>query len=98
ATPVLVSIKAVDPAKYPYYGEVKLDPSMALTDALQPDTVAVAQDVLLRLNAEVGDHLRVGTDAFRISAIVNSEPDRMSGSRKGGLGMMMSRSGFEPHG
>ena len=95
ATPVLVSIKAVDPAKYPYYGEVKFDPPMALTDALRPDTVAVAQDVLLRLNARVGDRLRVGTEAFRISAIVNSEPDRMSGSMNVGLRMMMSRAAFE---
>jgi putative ABC transport system permease protein len=95
ATPVLVSIKAVDPAKYPYYGEVKLDPSMALTDALRPDTVAVAQDVLLRLNARVGDQLRVGTETFRISAIVNSEPDRMSGSMNVGLRMMMSHDAFE---
>ena len=30
ATPLLVSIKAVDPARYPYYGAVKLDPPMAL--------------------------------------------------------------------
>ena len=95
ATPVLVSIKAVDPAKYPYYGEVKLDPPMALNDALQPDTVAVAQDVLLRLNAKVGDQLRVGTETFRISAVVVSEPDRMSGSMNVGLRMMMSRAAFE---
>ena len=30
ATPVLVSIKAVDPAKYPYYGTVKLSPDISL--------------------------------------------------------------------
>ena len=95
ATPVLVSIKAVDPAKYPYYGEVKLDPPMALADALRPDTVAVAQDVLLRLNARVGDKIRVGTESFRIAAVVTSEPDRMSGSMNVGLRMMMSRTAFE---
>ncbi len=43
ATPVLVSIKAVDPAKYPYYGDVKLNPPMPLTDALTPDAVVVAK-------------------------------------------------------
>src|SRR5581483_5583154 len=31
--PVLISIKAVDPAKYPYYGEVKLQPPMPLAQA-----------------------------------------------------------------
>ena len=34
--PVLVSIKAVDPTKYPYYGEVQLRPEMPLSEALQP--------------------------------------------------------------
>src|SRR5579872_5316538 len=67
ATPALVSIKAVDPAKYPYYGVLKLEPALALRDALQPDTVAVAQDVLLRLNAKVGDQIRLGAESFRIS-------------------------------
>jgi putative ABC transport system permease protein len=95
ATPVLVSVKAVDPAKYPYYGEVKLDPPMKLTDALTPDSVAVAQDVLLRLNAKVGDRVRVGTESFRIATVVLSEPDRMSGSMNVGLRMMMSRAAFE---
>jgi len=91
ATPALVSIKAVDPSKYPYYGAVKLDPPMALQDALQPDSVAVAQDILLRLNVKVGDRLRIGTEAFRISAVVLNEPDRMSGTLSVGLRMMMSR-------
>jgi putative ABC transport system permease protein len=95
ATPALVSIKAVDPAKYPYYGAVKLDPPMALKDALTPDAVAVAQDVLLRLNVKVGDSLRIGTGTFRISAAVVNEPDRMSGSMNVGLRMMMSREAFE---
>src|SRR5580658_9906925 len=39
AAPVLVSIKAVDPSRYPYYGEVKLQPPMALEQALTPDSV-----------------------------------------------------------
>ncbi|MEO8053174.1 MAG: FtsX-like permease family protein, partial [Acidobacteriota bacterium] len=94
ATPALVSIKAVDPSKYPYYGAVRLDPPMPLRDALQPATVAVAQDVLLRLNTKVGDSLRIGTGTYRISAVVLNEPDRMSGSLNVGLRMMMSRAAF----
>jgi putative ABC transport system permease protein len=90
ATPVLVAIKAVDPTKYPYYGEVKLDPPMKLSEALQPDTIAVSEDVLLRVGAKVGDRLRVGTQSVRVSAIVRSEPDRMSGSMNVGLRTMMS--------
>jgi putative ABC transport system permease protein len=95
ATPALISIKAVDPFKYPYYGAVKLEPPIAFSDALKPDTVAVAQDVLLRLNANVGDKIRIGSEAFRISAVVNNEPDRMSGTLNVGLRTMMSREAFE---
>jgi putative ABC transport system permease protein len=29
--PILVSLKAVDPAEYPYYGKAELDPDMPLT-------------------------------------------------------------------
>ena len=51
---MLVSVKAVDPARYPFYGKVKLDPPQPLSDVLNPDTVAVSDDLLLRLNVEVG--------------------------------------------
>jgi putative ABC transport system permease protein len=90
ATPALVFIKAVDPTKYPYYGEVKLDSSLPLANALLPDTLAAAEDVLLRFNVKVGDRLRIGTQTYRIAAVVLNEPDRMSGSRNVGLRMMMS--------
>jgi putative ABC transport system permease protein len=95
ATPALVSIKAVDPTQYPYYGEVKLDPPMTLKQALTPDTVVVANDILLRLNLMVGDPIRIGTGTMRIAAVVLSEPDRMSGSMNVGLRMIMSRQAFE---
>jgi putative ABC transport system permease protein len=94
ATPALVSIKAVDPTKYPYYGEVKLAPPIALKDALTPDTVAVANDILLRLNLKVGDPIRIGTATMKIAAVVLNEPDRMSGSMNVGLRLMMSSEAF----
>ena len=47
--PLLVSLKAVDPAEYPYYGKVQLDPQAPLARVLQPDTVVVADDLLVRL-------------------------------------------------
>src|ERR1700686_2870577 len=55
ATPALVSIKAVDPAKYPYYGTVKLSPEMPLSQALTPETVVAGEDVLIRLGIKVGE-------------------------------------------
>ncbi len=94
ATPALVSVKAIDPTQYPYYGEVKLDPPMPLSQALTTDSVAVANDVLLRLNLKVGDPIRIGTATPRIAAVVLSEPDRMSGSMNVGLRLMMSREAF----
>jgi len=95
SAPVLVSIKAVDPSRYPYYGTVTLNPQMPLDQALKPDTVVAGEDVLIRLNLKIGDEVRVGGQDYRIVSTVISEPDRMSGSLNIGLRMMMSREAFE---
>jgi putative ABC transport system permease protein len=95
APPLLVSVKAVDPNKYPYYGQVKLRPDVPLREALTAETVACGEDLLIRLHVQVGDAIRVGAQDFRISAIVESEPDRMSGSLNLGLRLMMSREALE---
>ena len=65
ATPALVSIKAVDPAKYPYYGTVKLSPDISLSEALTPETVVAGEDVLIRLGVKVGEHIRLGSADYR---------------------------------
>jgi len=93
--PVLVSLKAVDPTKYPYYGEVKLDPPMPLQQALTPDTLAAGEDVLIRLGLKVSQTVRLGGQDFRIAAVVVSEPDRMSGSLNIGLRVMLSHEALE---
>jgi putative ABC transport system permease protein len=95
SAPVLVSIKAVDPSRYPYYGTVTLNPQMPIDQALKPDTVVAGEDVLIRLNLKIGDEVRVGGQDYRIVSTVISEPDRMSGSLNIGLRMMMSREAFE---
>src|SRR5215471_4530526 len=95
STPVLVSIKAVDPSRYPYYGTVRLNPPMALERALQPDALAAGEDVLIRLKLKVGDSIRVGGQDYRVSSTLVSEPDRMSGTLNLGLRIMMSREAFE---
>jgi putative ABC transport system permease protein len=94
SAPLLISVKAVDPAVYPFYGTVKLAPALDLRTALTPDAVAVADGVLLRLNAKVGDTIRIGGQPFRIIAEVTSEPDRMTGSLNVGPRVMMSRAGL----
>ena len=77
--PLLVSLKAVDPAEYPYYGTAELEPAMPLQQALQGDSAVVADEFLIRLNAHVGDTLRLGGRNFRITAVLKQEPDRISG-------------------
>ncbi len=98
ATPVLVSVKAVDPSKYPYYGEVKLNPPMALKDALHADSVVIGEDLAIRLGVKVGDTVKLGGQNFRVASLVEGEPDRMSGSLNIGLRLMMSREAFETTG
>jgi len=95
STPVLVSIKAVDPSRYPYYGTVKLNPPILLEQALQPGTLVAGEDVLIRLKLKVRDSIRVGGQDYRVSSTMVSEPDRMSGSLNIGLRIMMSREAFE---
>jgi putative ABC transport system permease protein len=96
--PLLVSLKAVDPAMYPFYGDVELAPAAPLKTMLTPDTVAVADDLLVRLNLKVGDQLKVGTKLFRIASVVVNEPDRLSGSFAAGPRVLISREGLDASG
>ena len=78
----LVELKAVDVA-YPFFGSVSLSPARALHKALACDAQvcgAVAEQTLLdRLNLAPGGLVRIGTQTFRLTAVLNSEPDRISG-------------------
>jgi putative ABC transport system permease protein len=93
--PMLVSVKAVDPKKYPFYGEIRLSPPAPLSQALTANNVAVSDDVLLRLNLKVGDTIRLGGQPFRIAGQVTYEPDRMVGSLNVGPRVMITRDGLE---
>lgn len=92
ARPLAINLKAVDPASYPFYGEVELDPPMPLAEALADERAVLAsQDLLIRLGAEVGDEVRLGSANFRIAAILRIEPDRMTGAMNFGPRAMLSR-------
>ena len=93
--PMLVSVKAVDPKLYPFYGEIRLAPPAPLAQALTSDTVAVSDDVLLRMNLKVGDTLRLGDQPFRIAGQVVFEPDRMLGTLNVGPRVMVTRAGLD---
>jgi putative ABC transport system permease protein len=94
-TPVMVTLKTVDPSKYPYYGTVRLDPPQTLRTALTRDTAVVSDDLLLRLDLKAGDTIRLGGQPFRIAAVITNEPDRMSGMMNVGPRVMISREGLE---
>jgi len=89
--PLLVSLKAVDPGEYPYYGKAELEPDMSLQQALDGDSAVVAEEFLIRLNAHVGQTLRLGGRNFRIAAILRQEPDRISGGAGLGPRVMISQ-------
>ena len=93
--PMLVSVKAVDPRVYPFYGEIRLAPPASLSQVLTSDTVAVSDDILLRLGLKVSDTLRLGGQPFRIVGQVVYEPDRMLGTLNVGPRVMIAREGLE---
>ena len=95
--PLLVSLKAVDPAEYPFYGTAELDPAMPLQQALQGDSAVVADEFLIRLNAHVGDTLRLGGRDFRITAVLKQEPDRISAGMGLGPRVMISQAALAEH-
>ena len=96
--PILVSLKAVDPAEYPYYGKAELEPDMPLTQALGGNSVVVADEFLIRLKARVGDTLRLGGHNFRIAARLVQEPDRLTAGAGLGPRVLISRAGLDATG
>jgi putative ABC transport system permease protein len=77
----LVEMKAVD-AAYPLFGQIKLDPSLTLANALaQRDGAfgAVADPTLMaRLEISPGARLTIGNTTFEIRATLTSEPDKLA--------------------
>ncbi len=96
--PLLVSVKAVDPSKYPFYGTVDLEPALPLAQVLKPSTVAVADDLLVRLHLKVGDSIKLGNGLYQITAVVNNEPDRLSGNFAAGPRVLISNDGLKAAG
>jgi len=89
--PLLVSLKAVDPTEYPYYGTVELAPAIPLQQALEGDSAVVAEEFLVRLNARVGQTMRLGGRDFKIAAVLAQEPDRMTSGAGMGPRVMISQ-------
>ena len=78
----LTQVKAVDD-RYPLIGEVGLDPPMPIADALVEQSVlpgAVMERVLVdRLGLEINNIFKLGTQEFRLTAVLTEEPDSAGG-------------------
>jgi putative ABC transport system permease protein len=94
----LVELKAIDNA-YPLYGKTELWPSMPTAQALACDAklcgAAVEQTLLGRLKIARGGIIRIGSQDFRVAAVVMSEPDRISGGFSLGPHVLISGDGLK---
>lgn len=96
--PLLVSLKAVDPNQYPYYGTAELEPQISLTQALAGDSAVVADEFLIRMDAQVGDSLRLGQKTLKITAVLKQEPDRITSGAGLGPRVMISQATLKASG
>ena len=89
--PTLVSVKGADLEHYPFYGQLTLDPASVRLDE---SSVAVSDDLLLRLKVKLGDHVNIGKSRLRIAARIVSEPDRMTTGFTLGPRVLFTREGL----
>jgi putative ABC transport system permease protein len=92
----MVSIKAVDPVAYPFYGTLKLEPPRALPELLKDDSSVVATpELLMRFKVKLGDVIRLGGTDFRITGTLTGEPDRLASGFGPGMRVLMTRAGLD---
>lgn len=72
---LLANLKVVEQG-YPFYGVVTLASGRPFHEVLQPGTVVVAQELLERLQLNIGDALQIGQATLTIGDVVTFEPDR----------------------
>ncbi len=94
--PQMVSVKAVDPALYPFYGAFKVNPDKPLSELLANDSsIVVTPELELRMKVATGDSIRLGGKDFRIAGTIVSEPDRLASGFGPGMRVIMSRAGLD---
>jgi putative ABC transport system permease protein len=97
--PQMISIKAVDPARFPFYGDLRLLPAQPLAALLKDDaSVVVTPELLMRLRVAPGDTIRLGGQEYRIAGTVVTEPDRLASGFRPGMRVLMSRAGLDRSG
>jgi putative ABC transport system permease protein len=90
--PLLVALKVIDPAQYPYYGAVQLASGRPLRNVLVSNAAVASEEFLLRMHVQIGDTLQLGNSTFRIVDVIQSEPDRISSSFGLGPRVMITQS------
>ena len=58
------------------------------------DTAIVSEDLLMRLEVDVGDTIKVGAGEFRVAAVAVKEPDRMTTGFTLGPRVLMTPAGY----
>ena len=66
-----------------------------MQQALEGDSAVVADEFLIRLNAHVGETLRLGGQNFKITAVLKQEPDRMTAGAGLGPRVMISQAALD---
>jgi len=89
--PILVSVKGADLSSYPFYGRLQLDPAGVRLD---DKSVAVSDDLLLRIKGKLGDFITIGNSKVQIVARIAKEPDRMTSGFTLGPRVLFSREGL----
>lgn len=79
----LTQVKAVD-GLYPLKGTLRLAPDIPLAAALATDAsglpgAVVAPELAARLGLDIGARFSLGTQSFRLTALIAAEPDSASG-------------------
>lgn len=90
----LAEMKVVE-GRYPLHGGLVLAPPGPLSDALSPNAVACAPELLVALGLELGDQLMLGGAPFTIVAEVLDEPDRLELGLVLGPRIFVSRAGLD---
>jgi len=94
----LVELKAVD-ARWPLFGAAKFIPDQALHDVLacEDDGIcgaAAEQTLMDRLHVRRGDLVKLGNATFRMMAVIDKEPDRVSTGFELGPRLLVSLKGL----
>lgn len=95
-----VSVKILVPdAAYPLYGELRLTPDQtrATLTARRGELWGAIIDPLLaeRLGQSIGDEIQIGAARFRISGLIQAQPDRSLNANWRGLPIMISEEALQ---